>query len=313
VGQTPVSPLIALAGVIGGLALLVLGADRVIDAAAELAVYLGVSPFVIGVSIVAVGTSLPEMVTSVIGAAYGAGDLVVGNIIGSELAQITLAIGAVAAIAPIAARRRQTLIYGGAMLLAMVIMLLVLADGVITRGEAVLMLLAYAVFIRDLYGHTGGAEVVEATVEAPQRPREALPTIAIGVVAVAIGGHLFVTGAGTLAAVLGLTEGGIGLIAGVATTVPEILVAGMAARGGETGISVGTLLGSNITDPVFSLGIGAVVRPVVIADPAVVQLQGAYLLGVSVLVIGLLYTQDAIGRRLGVLIAALYLPVVWLT
>ncbi len=85
---------------LGGLAALVLGADRAVTGAGDLALYYGVSPFFIGVTLVSIGTSVPEMVTSVYAAYYSAGDLVVGNIVGSETAQITIAIAIVVAMAP---------------------------------------------------------------------------------------------------------------------------------------------------------------------------------------------------------------------
>jgi len=218
------------AGLFAGLALLLVGADRTVRSAAELALYYGVSTFFVGVTVISVGTSIPEMTTSVYAATYGAGDLLVGNIVGSETAQITLAIGIVALISPIAAERRNVLIYGGAMVLAMVIMILTLEDG-ITRSEGVLMMLAYLMFIHDLYS----------------------------------------------------TEGG-------------------------EGISVGSLLGSNITDPVFSLGVGALVADVTLADPAAVAASVTYMLVVSLVVLGLLYWRRGIGRRSALVCMLLYLP-----
>ena len=101
--------LLPAASLLTGLTLLLIGADRMVDAAAELALYYGLSSFCIGVTIVSIGTSIPEMTTSVYAAVYGAGDLLVGNIVGSETAQITLAIGIVALVGPIVAERRNPL------------------------------------------------------------------------------------------------------------------------------------------------------------------------------------------------------------
>src|SRR6056297_2828578 len=126
-----------------GLAALVVGADRAVTSAGDLALYYGVSPLFIGVTVISVGTSVPEMVTSIYAAYYDAGDLVVGNIVGSETAQITLAIGIVALIAPIVTVRRNVLVYGTAMLLAMIILVLAVGDGRVGRSEGFLMMLAY--------------------------------------------------------------------------------------------------------------------------------------------------------------------------
>lgn len=159
-----------------GLAMLVYGADRAITAAGGLALHYGVSPFFIGVTIISIGTSVPEMFTSITGAYYGAGDLVVGNIIGSETAQITIAVAVVALISPIVPERRNVLTYGSAMLLAMTIMLLSLDDGAIGRSEGFLMMLAYVQFVYILYTNEGGQEIAEE-IEGKLTPREAAPGI----------------------------------------------------------------------------------------------------------------------------------------
>jgi cation:H+ antiporter len=291
-----------------GLVALVVGADRAVKSAAEVAQFYGVSPFFIGVTLISVGTSVPEMVTSVYAAWYGAGDIVVGNIVGSETAQITLAIAVVAFIAPIVAERRSVMVYGGAMTLAMIIMILTLEDGVIQRSEGFLMMLAYVNFIYTLYTNEGGSEVAEEVVEEAERPEHALPWIAGGLLLVLVGGQLLVTNGVAIARLLGVSEYLIGLLTGLGTTAPEIVVSGVAARKGEGGISVGSILGSNITDPVFSLGVGALVADVRVTDLATVQLSAGYMLAVSLVVLGLFYWREGIDRPAAVVCLLLYLP-----
>jgi cation:H+ antiporter len=291
-----------------GLAALVVGADRAVTSAGDLALYYGVSPFFIGVTVISIGTSVPEMVTSVYAAYYGAGDLVVGNIVGSETAQITLAIAVVAFIAPVVAERRSVLVYGTAMVLAMIIMLLVVDDGFIGRSEGLLMMLAYVQFIYTLYTNEGGTEIAEEVIEAPRTPGETLPWIVGGLALVVVGGQLMVTNGITLAELFGLPAYAIGLLTGLGTTLPEIVVAGIAAHEGRTGISIGSLLGSNITDPVFSLGIGAVFFDVSLGNVAAIQPSLRYMLAVSVAVLGLLYWRRGLDRRWAVVCLLLYLP-----
>ena len=292
---------------VGGLAVLVVGADRLIEAAGELALYYGLSAFFVGVSIISIGTSVPEMTTSLYGAWYGAGDMVVGNIVGSETAQITLAIGVVALIAPIVATRRNVLIYGGGMVLAMVVMLLTLDDSIVSRSEGVLMMLAYVVFLHDLYSHEGGGEIAGEVLEERKTPRETVPWIVAGLVLVVVGGQVMVENGIALAGMVGIPEYVVGLLTGLGTTAPELVVAGLAASRGQGGISVGALLGSNITDPVFSLGVGALVADVTVTDPQVAGSIG-YMLAVSVTVLALMYWRRGISRRMGVLCILLYLP-----
>jgi cation:H+ antiporter len=292
---------------LAGLAALVVGADRAVTSAGDLALYYGVSPFFIGVTVISIGTSVPEMATSIYAAYYGAGDLVVGNIVGSETAQITLAIAVVAVISPIVAQRRNVLVYGSAMLLAMIIMLLVLDDGVIGRSEGLLMMLAYVQFIYTLYTNEGGTEITEEVIEESRSPRETLPWIVGGLVLVVVGGQLMVTNGVALARLVGLPQYLIGLLTGLGTTAPEIVVAGIAAAEGREGISVGALLGSNITDPVFSLGVGALVADVTVSI-ATITVSVAYMLGVSILVLALMYWRRGLDRPAAVACLLLYPP-----
>jgi cation:H+ antiporter len=300
--------LLELALFVGGLAALVAGANRAVTSAGDLALYYGVSPFFIGVTVISVGTSIPEMVTSIYAGYYGAGTLAVGNIIGSETSQITLAIAIVAFIAPIVAERRAVSVYGSAMILAMIIMILTLEDGVVGRSEGFLMMLAYVQFIYTLYSNEGGEEITEEVIEEPRTPREEIPWIVGGLALVGVGGQVMVTNGVALARIVGVPQSLVGLLAGLGTTAPEIVVAGIAAYEGRESISVGSLLGSNITDPVFSLGIGAVFFDIVIESQTAIQPLLAYMLVVSIVVLAVMYYQRGIDRRAAVACLALYLP-----
>jgi cation:H+ antiporter len=293
---------------VAGLVLLVRGADLAVRNAAELALYYGVSSFFVGVTVVAVGTSVPEMTTSVYAAYYGAGDLVVGNIVGSETAQITLVVGLVALVSPLVADRRNVMVYGGAMVLAMIIMILTLEDGRIVRSEGFLMMLSYVNFVYILYTNEGGEEVTEEATEGAQSPRRTVPWVLLGLAAVVIGGQVLVTNGVALATQLGLPELLIGLLTGLGTSVPELVVATLAARSGDSGISVGSLLGSNITDPVFSLGVGALVADVVVTDLSLVTTATTYMLVAAVLILVLLYWRRGLDRRGALVALALYVP-----
>ena len=292
----------------GGLAALVVGAERAVTGAGDLALYYGVSPFFIGVTLVSIGTSIPEMVTSVYAAYYGAGDLVVGNIVGSEISQLTLAIAVVAFIAPFVAHRRDVLVYGSAMILAMIVMLLTLDDGVIGRSEGFLMMLAYLQFVYTLYTNRGGEEIAEEVIEEPRTPRETYPWIVGGLLLVVVGGQVMVTNGVDIARLMGVPEYLVGLLTGLGTTLPEIAVAGIAAHEGRGGISVGAILGSNITDPVFSLGVGALFFDVVVDDVSALRPSLTYMLVVSILVLTLFYWREGIDRKAAVVCLLLYVP-----
>jgi cation:H+ antiporter len=117
-----------------------------------------------------------------------------------------------------------------------------------------------------------------------------------------------VTNGVTIAQLVGLPEYLIGLLTGLGTTMPEIVVAGIAAYEGRAGISIGSILGSNITDPVFSLGIGAVFFDVQVADLATIQPSLTYMLAVSVGVLALIYWRRGVDRRSAIVCLLLYLP-----
>jgi cation:H+ antiporter len=125
---------------------------------------------------------------------------------------------------------------------------------------------------------------------------------------VVVGGQVMVTNGVDLARIVGVPEYLIGLLTGLGTTMPEIVVAGIAAHEGRGGISVGSILGSNITDPVFSLGVGALLFDVTVENVAALRPSLAYMFVVSVLVLALFYWRKGIDRRAAVICLLLYLP-----
>jgi cation:H+ antiporter len=170
------------------------------------------------------------------------------------------------------------------------------------------MMLAYVNFIYTLYTNEGGSEVAQEVVEEAEPPERALPWIAGGLALVVVGGQLLVTNGIVIARLVGVSEFLVGVLTGLGTTAPEIFVAGLAAHRGDSGISVGAILGSNITDPVFSLGVGALVADVVVTDLGSVRVAAAYMLVVSLVVLGLFYWRHGIDRRAALVCLALYLP-----
>lgn len=292
---------------IAGLATLLWGSDKLVDSAVEIAKRRGMSTFFIGVTVISIGTSVPEIAITVISAFNQAGDIVVGNIMGSEIAQITLAVGVVALISPITGERDNVMLYGGGMIAAMVIMLFALSgSGVISTREGLLMMLTYVFFLYLMYHSQGGAEVVEG-VEVEHSEHVYL-FLVLGLIAVPLGAHFMVDAGITLAEVLGVPQFLIGMLTGLGTTIPEIAVAGLAAYRHTHGISAGSLLGSNITDPLFSIGMAGFVADVAVTDIASVMQTGFYMVGVSTFVVAVFAWQERIDRRAGFLCILLYIP-----
>ncbi|GAD51769.1 LOW QUALITY PROTEIN: K+-dependent Na+/Ca+ exchanger related-protein [Halarchaeum acidiphilum MH1-52-1] len=299
--------LTSLALLSAGLLALVYGADRVVAAAAGLAEHAGVSALFVGVTVVAVGSSVPEIATAAYAALYGAGTLAVGHIVGSATAQITLGIGLVAVVSPLTVPRNRLAVYGGGMLGAMAVMLAVTVSGVVTRVEGVVMCACYLGFLAVVVDRTDFADHATDH-DGIHEPRRAVAWLACGLALVLVGGHLLVTEGRAFALAVGLPSYFVGAITGLGTTIPEIVVALQAVREGESGIAVGTLLGSNVTDPLFSLGFGAAVGGLHVAHVHRILSPAAYMLAVSALVVAVFALRPTMGRRTGLVVAALYLP-----
>ncbi|MFB6270862.1 MAG: sodium:calcium antiporter [Halobacterium sp.] len=295
----------ALVTLLAGVTMLVYGGDRVVDGASALARYADVSTFFVGVTVVAVGSSLPEIATSVYAAAYGSGDLVVGHIVGSVTSQITLGVGVVALAAPLSVARHKTRIYGGGMLAAMAVMAVALQSGTITRTQGALMVVTYLGFLAVLAEHEDYAEHVR---DAELTVRRATAYVLAGLALVLVGGHLLVTSGQRIAVQSGVPSYVVGLVTGLGTTTPEIAVSLVAVRRDRDGIAVGTLFGSNITDPLFSLGVGAALAGVHVGDvPGTLDSIG-YMIVASAAVVAVVYTRRPVGRLGALACIVLYVP-----
>lgn len=307
-GYRVMSVLTEVALLCAGLGMLVVGSDRTVSAASSLAHAVGVPSLFIGGTVVAVGSSIPEIATSVYAAAYDVDGLVVGHIVGSATAQITLGIGVIALVAPLTIPRAKTRTYGGGMVFAMAVMLLAVRSGSVTRVEGVVMVAAYVLFISWCFDE---ADYDAAPVSSDSRESSAwsIAVAVVGLALVALGGHLLVTNARALATEIAVSQHFLGLVTGLGTTAPEVVIAAFAISRGEGDIAVGTLLGSNITDPLFSLGAGAAVGGVAVADTRTAVLATAYMLLVSLGVVALLYRRERLTRRHAVPCLLLYAPI----
>ncbi|MDR9450543.1 MAG: calcium/sodium antiporter [Acidimicrobiia bacterium] len=260
----------AVALVVGGLVLLTAGADRFVLAAARLSRIWGLSPILIGALVVGMGTSAPEFLVSVVAAAGGGLDLAVGNVIGSNVANLSLVLGATALVAPLAGQIR-TLRREGLLMAAAVALLVGLTwDRSLTTIEGVIligaMLVAAALLVR--WARLDVEEVATVIAELDQmtydagRPNPRFEII-VGITALIAtlgGAEMLVRGAQTIARELDLSEGFIGLtVVALGTSLPELATALAAARRREHDLVVGNLLGSNLFNSLAVAGVAAVV------------------------------------------------------
>lgn len=254
---------------IAGIVLVILGADWLTNGATALARRLKMSELMIGLTIVAVGTSLPEFVISLGSAVRGVSGIALGNVIGSNIFNGFLILGVAALITPISFSPKMqsreipfNLLAAVALTLVSGSMLVGGAEGeYITRYGGMLLLCFLAVFLR----YTMSIENDEAEDEQhqPMAVGRILLFIAGGLAALILGGNIFVDGATVLARVLGLSEAVIGItIVSAGSSLPELAVSVNAARKGNVGIALGNVLGSNILNIFFILGCCATITPI---------------------------------------------------
>jgi len=314
----------------GGLALLVIGGDLLVRGAVRVAERLGVSPLVIGLTLVGFGTSMPELVTSVQAALSGAPGIAWGNIVGSNIANILLIAGASAMLFPIAvtapALRRDAMV-----MLAVAAVFVALAALVpMGRGIGaafVLTLAAYVILtIRNDRAATAGAlrdkEIALEALDpglAPVASRRAgllVPLLlALGGLALVIGGGAaLVRGAVALAQSFAIPETVIGLtIVAVGTSMPELVTSVMAAIRRQGDVAFGNIVGSNIVNILGIGGVTALIAPLPVPD-AITRFDAPVMLGLSMLLVLLAATGLRVSRREGALLLsgyAIYLAVLW--
>lgn len=260
--------LTSLAIAAAGLALLYAGGEWVVRGAASLALRLGLSPLAVGLTVVSMGTSAPELVVSLNAALSGANDIAVGNVVGSNIANLGLILGLSAMLN--GARVQATLVRFDTplVLLISLLMLSMLHDGVVTRleGSSFLFgLVTYVAVTLILGRHEPRIVQKEFAATAPRRPvslRESMLRVAAGTAALAIGGHLLVGSAVSIASSIGVSQAVIGItLVAVGTSLPELATSLVAATRGQTDIAVGNLVGSNIFNMLGILGATALVQP----------------------------------------------------
>lgn len=252
-----------------GIVLVILGADWLTKGASGIARRFGVSELVIGLTIVALGTSLPELVISVGSAIKGSSGIALGNVIGSNIFNGLLILGVTALITPIRFNSRMLTREIPFNLLASVVLILVSgsmlvgggAGEYITRYSGLLLLCFLAVFVRYTFSIPNDDD--DEALEKPKSIGKVLLFIILGLAGLIFGGNIFVNGATELARVAGLSEAVIGItVVSAGSSLPELAVSVSAARKGNVGIALGNVLGSNILNIFLILGCSATITPI---------------------------------------------------
>ncbi|HKI51002.1 MAG TPA: calcium/sodium antiporter [Geothermobacteraceae bacterium] len=294
-----------------GLLLLYYGAESLVTGSSRLAFSFGIRPLVVGMTVVAFATSAPELLVSLFAAIQGSADIATGNIIGSNIANIGLILGAAAILHPLAVSRRTLLREIPLMILSGLLLYLMALDGLLDFANGlvlILLLLAFLFYCLRIGKHEEPNQFDEETRAASKIRRGAdLMLILVGIVGLGVGAELMVRAAVTMARYFGLSELVIGMtIVALGTSLPELAASMMSAWKGEMDISVGNVIGSNIFNVLFVLGLCPMLKPLSV-EPTVLKFEMPYMLVFSMLLIPLIWHKNGLGRRRGVVLLAGYL------
>jgi cation:H+ antiporter len=303
---------------IAGLVLLVAGAEVLVRGAAKLAAQFGIPPLVIGLTVVAFGTSAPETAVSVQSALNGSGDLAIGNVIGSNIANVLLILGITALVAPLIVSRQLIRLDVPIMIGASLITFGLARDGELSRLDGALLLggvLAYTGFLIYNARKDKGADDDEFAREfgLDEQPKPYawvvnLGLIIAGLVLLVAGSDFLVEGAVQLARALGLSELVIGLtVVAVGTSLPELATSIIAAIKGERDIAVGNIVGSNIFNLLCVLGLASLVAPAAImVSPNALAFDFPVMIAVAVACLPIFFSGYRINRWEGLLFLGYY-------
>lgn len=255
---------------LAGFVLLIKGADFFVEASSSIARVLRVPSIIIGLTIVAFGTSAPELAVSTTASLAGNNEIAVGNVIGSNIFNLLVVLGACGAIRPFAVRLRWDFV--ASIGVGAVLLILIFRDLYVSRIDALLLLGLFVIFmvltVRDaLLNRTSGQE--EFQVLSPLR---SVVYIVGGLAAIVWGGDLVVDSASQIALSFGLSQTLVGLtVVALGTSLPELVTSVVASRKGENGLALGNVIGSNIFNILMVLGLSAAVSPIKVNSYAVID------------------------------------------
>ena len=260
---------------VAGFVMLVKGADLFVDGASGIATKFGIPQLVIGLTIVAMGTSAPEAAVSITAAFGGSADITIGNIVGSNILNILIILGISALVYPLAVQKSTLIVDIPVVLLATVVLYLLGFDGNISRIDAVIMLVIFAAYLSYLFiGAKKEASLQKAeNTDAEENAAKEISLLKASIftvigLALIIGGSNFVVNSATaIATALGLSQRFIGLtIVALGTSLPELFTSVTAALKKNSDIAIGNIVGSNIFNLLFIVGLSGVIIPVPFAE-----------------------------------------------
>jgi len=307
--------LIPLAQIAGGLVVLTGAAEALVYGAASLARRMGLSPLVIGLTVVSIGTSLPELVVGLEATITGTGDLALGNVVGSNIGNIALILGLSALVRPLKVQAQIVQVDGPILAGVSLAFVALILDGALGRGDGLVLvggIVAYLVY--SLYtARDASAAVTEEFEGAMPRVHSVLADLAllaVGIGGLVAGGHLLVGGAVAIAQGLGVGPIVIGLtIVAIGTSLPELATSVVAARRGKGDIAVGNAVGSSIFNLLGILGVTVLVQP--LSTDTLGWLDTGVMVGVALLILPLFRSDWTLSRLEGTVLVGSYGAYLW--
>lgn len=304
--------ILALISILGGLILLALGAEGLVRGSSSIALRMGVTPLVVGLTIVAFGTGSPEMFVSLQAALGGNSDLALGNIVGSNICNIALILGVAALARPL--HVRSALLQREVPLMIAVTLLLaaLLYDGMLSRVDGALLTTGAIVFTVAIYrAARRDRDAVVAAEFAKELPRPQSSTarsaalVAAGFVGLIVGANVLVHGAVVIAQAIGMSQVVIGLtVIAIGTSLPELATSVVAALRNDADVAFGNALGSNILNILLILGVVAMIRP--ISGAGLRPLDLGVMIGSAIAIYPLMWRGRILNRWEGGLLLAGY-------
>lgn len=312
------SALLDLAMLAAGIALLIGGGEGLVRGASGLARQLGVSPLAIGLTVVAFGTSAPELAVNVLAAMRGDTGVSFGNVVGSNIANVGLILGCAALVRPLEVQSAVIVREMPMMLVASAAVLVLGLDRasgraeVYDRGDGMALLLFFSIFlyytIAEVLRGRRTDPLVHESKSATSGPSATAPSVLLavaGLVGLALGAEGTVRGAVSLAETLGVPRAIVGLtLVAVGTSLPELVTSVVAARRGQVDLAVGNVVGSNIFNLLFVLGVTSTIRPVAIPAGGVVDLSAMAVFSAALLFLAATHGNRLVRWEGGVLLFA---------
>ena len=308
-GITINSPIMAVFILIAGVVLMIYSSKKAIDNSVVVASAFGIPPLIIGLVIISLGTDLPEIINSIMSSYLGHADINIGDSLGSVLSQLTLVFGVLPFFGgPIKLKRRELLVIGSCLVLALIFLFTIFEKGSFTRLNALFMIASLGLFTVIT-----SASVAKEDFEIPKIPITAkqkwihLLLVLFGLIGVGIGSSFVINSVITLAKNLRIPEYFISFfLVGIGTSLPELFVDITAIRSKQYNIAIGDILGSCLVDATLSIGIGQFLFPQNIST-SLANKTIIYLIITAIIVISILAVRKRLDRKMGILLIAIYL------